>query len=192
MQDTSAELLSFQTLLQHCFQRSDWFFDLLTPQNLLQRPIGLRHPFIFYLGHLPAFAWNQVVRGLFGEGHLSAEFDRLFERGIDPDSLEGAAASSIHAWPSVEAVLAYRDRVRAEILARIPQVLEKTEDILGQHGRILHLVAEHELMHHETLLYMLQELPDMPLAPEALLAGVDGDGRAAEPRRPSWSASGST
>lgn len=183
MHHPTEDVRSFERLLQRSFERSDWLFDLLTPQNLMQRPIGLRHPFIFYLGHLPAFAWNQVVRGLLGEGHLSPELDLLFERGIDPASLEGATAASIHAWPSVETILAYRDRVRAEIVARIPQVLSRTEDVLGQHGRILQLVAEHELMHHETLLYMMQELPGMPPAPASVLAGGDGEGRAAEPRR---------
>ena len=34
------------------------------PGAWLAQPIALRHPFIFYLGHLPAFAWNHVCAGV--------------------------------------------------------------------------------------------------------------------------------
>ncbi len=53
------------------------------PRRLLAQPIALRQPFIFYLGHLPAFAWNHVRR-LLGAPPFDARLDELFARGIDP------------------------------------------------------------------------------------------------------------
>src|SRR5207247_2925096 len=46
--------------LERAWARTDALFGLLAPGALTAQPIALRQPFIFYLGHLPAFAWNQV------------------------------------------------------------------------------------------------------------------------------------
>jgi len=173
----------FQRLLDAAWTRSDTIFDLLPKDRLLERPIGLRHPFLFYLGHLPAFTWNQVGRGFLGEGHCDAIFDCLFERGIDPADEDQATAQSINSWPNVEAVFAYRDRVRQAIRQRIPEVLARSSETLGQNGRILHVAIEHELMHHETLMYMLAQcLPAMMERPSWVPAPEDGSGKAAEVR----------
>ena len=45
---------------QALWRRTDAIFSLLTPEAMYEKPINLRHPFIFYLGHIPAFWWNQV------------------------------------------------------------------------------------------------------------------------------------
>lgn len=168
-------------LLQRCFARSDDLFARLPEGALHARPIGLRHPFLFYLGHLPAFAWNQISAVL-QAGPLRPEFDRLFERGIDPADDDAAAAASITRWPAVPEVLAYRDLARREVLARLPEVLRRSDDPLCERGRVLHMIAEHEVMHHETLMYMQQELAASWPAPEGALAGADDEGRAASPR----------
>jgi ergothioneine biosynthesis protein EgtB len=62
-------------------------------------------------------------------------------------------------WPTVEQTMAYRDRVRAAVRAAVPEVAVLAgRDVLADHGRVLNLVIEHELMHHETLLYMVLQL----------------------------------
>jgi ergothioneine biosynthesis protein EgtB len=167
--------------LSAAWRRSDALFAVLAPEALWARPIPLRHPFIFYLGHLPAFAWNQIARGVLARPSFRAAFDELFERGIDP----GAASDvpQIGRWPPVEQVLAYRDRCRDEIRKTLPDVAGRAgSDVLAARGRIYSLVVEHELMHHETLLYMVQQLPhDQKVRPKWL-----GDSRpaaAAWPRR---------
>lgn len=165
--------------LRAAWQTSDRLFALLPPGALLERPIPLRHPFVFYLGHLPAFAWNQVARGALGLPPLHPPFDELFERGIDPADLRGTAPE--RDWPALEPILAYRDRVRAALPALAAQLAEHPEDPLCARGRVLALVLEHELMHHETLLYMFQERdPARPLQ-STLPSPRGGPGRAAEP-----------
>jgi hypothetical protein len=67
------------------WRRTDLIFGLLKESSYLERPIALRHPFLFYLGHLAAFAWNQFVSFLPNTPQFDAVLAQLFERGIDPD-----------------------------------------------------------------------------------------------------------
>jgi ergothioneine biosynthesis protein EgtB len=144
--------------LEAAWERSDRLFEAVG-DAWLERPIPLRHPFLFYLGHLPAFGWNQVGRGVLGRGPVDAELDVLFERGIDPLDEDAAAEQSIGSWPTLERVVAYRDRVREALRAAVPDVRARAgEDSLAEDLRIYAVVLEHEQMHHETLLYLIEEL----------------------------------
>jgi ergothioneine biosynthesis protein EgtB len=144
--------------LRACWSRSDEIFDLLEPEALFEQPIALRHPLIFYLGHLPAFAWNQVCRGILGKPSFRADFDSLFERGIDPMGVDHHESST--EWPAVGEINEYRDRVRLALIDAIDEVAERAaSDPLAERGRIFEVAIEHELMHQETLQYILQQLP---------------------------------
>ncbi len=156
--------------LEAAWKRTDRLFELLD-QAWFARPIPLRHPFVFYLGHLPAFTWNQIGRGVLGKGSFRPAFDELFERGIDPLDESAAADVAIDDWPPLDEILDYRDGVRAALpeLARELEgaARERCTDPLVENSRVLHLVLEHELMHHETLMYAIQELPpERKRAPE--------------------------
>jgi ergothioneine biosynthesis protein EgtB len=154
--------------LRACWSRSDQIFDLLDPAALHEQPIALRHPLIFYLGHLPAFAWNQVCRGVLEMPSFRADFDSLFERGIDPMGVDHYESST--EWPAVAEVLEYRDRVRQELLDAIGPVADRADrDPLAERGRIFEVAIEHDLMHQETLQYILQQLPvDRKTKPEQM------------------------
>jgi len=172
----------FEEALDAAWRRSDELFALIPEGAWLERPIGLRHPILFYVGHLPAFAWNQMGRGALEAGHHDERLDLLYARGIDPEDDAGAKAQSIHAWPTIPETLAYRDAVRAAILAKIDDVLGRPGDLLCENGRVIHLVIEHEVMHHETLLYMYAECPPgLVTRPETIAPPEGGDGLAAEP-----------
>ena len=96
--------------LEEAWQRSDRLFALLSEGAWREQPIPLRQPFVFYLGHLPAFAWNHLGRGLLGLPAFRPEMDRLFERGIDPVGVDAYVPRAT--WPERAEVLDYRDRVR--------------------------------------------------------------------------------
>ncbi len=162
--------------LQAAWRRSDRLLGLLADEAWLARPIALRQPFLFYLGHLPAFAWNHLGRGLLGRRPFQAGFDELFERGIDPVGVDACETQA--SWPERPAVLDYRERVRAELTGALSDPAFPPEG-----ATVVATVVEHELMHHETLLYMLQELdhgqkrrpadwPALPPAGEAQPARV--------------------
>ena len=151
--------------LEGAWQRTDDIFAIVKTASLRQRPIDLRHPLTFYVGHLPAFTWNMLGRGVLERGPLNAEFDTLFDFGIDPDDDE--APTEAIDWPALDRIEAYRDRVRDFVRGAGDDVADRSgAHLLAENGRIFHVVLEHELMHHETLLYMLQELgPEHKLAP---------------------------
>jgi ergothioneine biosynthesis protein EgtB len=130
------------------------FFDeTLTPGAYTARPIALRHPFVFYEGHLAAFAVIKLLREALGRPPLDASLETLFERGIDPPA-EGAAPS-LTVWPPRDAVTAYVRRADAAIGEAFSSGALGGE---AQRGAV-HTVIEHELMHQETLRYMLHRLP---------------------------------
>lgn len=145
--------------LEVAWERSDRIFGFVADQALLARPIPLRQPLLFYVGHLPAFAWNHLGRGALGLPSFAPELDALFEAGIDPpDDAEPPRQDDAALWPPLGRVLEFRDRVRTEL-----------RSVLGEPALagVLPMVLEHELMHHETLLYMLQELPAAAKRPPA-------------------------
>jgi gamma-glutamyl hercynylcysteine S-oxide synthase len=143
--------------LDIAWERSDALFGFLDEDAWLEQPIPLRQPFLFYLGHLPAFAWNHIARPR-GERSRCPALDELFERGIDPVGVDSYAARA--EWPPLDAVLTYRDRVRG----RLSEMLE--DPAFDDGDGVVAMVLEHELLHHETLLYMIHELPhDRKCAP---------------------------
>jgi ergothioneine biosynthesis protein EgtB len=143
--------------------RSDELFGLIRDDRLLARPIVWRHPFVFYVGHLPAFSWNQMCGGILKWQSFSPEFDELFCRGIDPDVDTGEChwhPEVPDEWPSLKQTVAYRDRVRGAILESLDVLPRRAySDVMAQNGRVFAMLLEHEYMHHETLLYMMLELP---------------------------------
>jgi len=165
---------TFRDRLQHAWTMSDRIFELVPQDRWLDQPIKLRHPILFYVGHLPAFAWNQVGRGLLDLGPQHETFDELFEFGIDPMGVDSHDAAV--RWPSVDEVLDYRDRTRTRLLELVEDVASRaTDDRLADRGRILNLVLEHEYMHHETLQYMLQQLdPELKRPPADTPSPVTG------------------
>ena len=172
--------------LSEAWARTDRIFEILAPGSWLAQPIALRHPFIFYLGHLPAFAWNHVGGELLGRPAFNPAFDELFSRGIDPD-VDDPTHCHDHpdvpvTWPAVPEVLAYRDRVRAALLDAGAAVADRAPThLMAREGRVFAMVAEHELMHQETLLYMLQRLPlEQKVRPSWVPPLVLGRGRPAD------------
>ena len=158
------EIFDLADRFQAAWTRTDQLFDTIRHQAMLSKPIVFRHPFIFYVGHLPAFAWNQICAGVLHRPSINPRFDDIFSRGIDPDVDSGSCHTHPEVpqnWPSVAAVLGYRDRVRTAVLNSFDAVYSHSAaDVMAEHGRVYHMVLEHEYMHQETLLYMIHALTD--------------------------------
>ncbi|KAG9019743.1 hypothetical protein FRB90_009613 [Tulasnella sp. 427] len=152
--------------------------DMIPPSMLHTKPIDLRHKCLFYLGHIPTFLDIHLTRvlrkmGKAGEQHTEPEyFKDIFERGIDPH-VDDPSVIHPHSevpdkdedWPSLEQVLAFRDRVRARLIRVYEEYgVERKQggesstvlrDFPKALARVLWMTWEHEAMHAETLLYML-------------------------------------
>ncbi len=144
--------------------RSREIFDLISEEAYYSQPIALRHPIVFYEGHLPAFSFNTLLKRALGRPSIDAELETLFARGIDPD--EGPRAeprtASDHAarWPARDVVRAFADEADRRIVdALLSADLEQPGHPLLDRAAAVFCLLEHEAMHQETLLYMWQRLP---------------------------------
>ena len=141
--------------------RTRAIFDLIDPSVYYSRPIALRNPIVFYEGHLPAFSVISFLRRGLGRPPVDARLEKLFERGIDPDSTDTAMPRSgaDTVWPSRDEVLDFARRADAAIIEALEDA-ELRDDRPAMHrGQALYTALEHEAMHQETLLYMWHRLP---------------------------------
>lgn len=161
--------------------RSDAIFDLVDPAAYYSRPISLRNPIVFYEGHLPAFSVLAFLRRGLGLPPVDARLERLFERGIDPESEASAVprsgASTV--WPSRDEVRAFGRACDEAVVSAIPAVPFDSRSLAqgGPSGALplegLYTALEHEAMHQETLLYMWHRLAyDQKRRPAAAAPGV--------------------
>ncbi len=134
-------------------ERTASLFSSIAPQAYHEAPIPLRHPFIFYHGHLPAFSFLTLNRFHRGEEALDENLENLFRRGIDPEDRVKARDLSIEAWPDRRTV----ERFIAECDRRVLAALQKHDPL--DRDAIL-TILEHEDMHHETLTYIIHQLPE--------------------------------
>jgi iron(II)-dependent oxidoreductase len=157
--------------------RSRQLFDMLDPSAYYTRPISLRNPIVFYEGHMPAFnVITLIKRGLARPG-VDERLERLFARGIDPES-EDAANPRVNpaAWPTREEVLDYVRRADALIEDALRDApIEQPGHPLLDRAEAAYAILEHEAMHQETLLYMWHRLPlemkRKPIEASALVIG---------------------
>lgn len=142
------------SVLETAWYLSDSVFDeVITSKHALTRPIHLRNPFIFYLGHLPSFTWATLSK-LHSLPPVHSTYDQLFVRGIDPDVEDPTKCHDHPApppqWPSWNEVQNYKNAVRNHVRTLVTQQGRKL-------SREIRLFAEHDLMHIETLHYMLAQ-----------------------------------
>jgi iron(II)-dependent oxidoreductase len=154
-------------------QRSRQLFDIVQAEAYHSRPISLRHPIVFYEGHLPAFSLNTLVKRALGRPGVDEHLERLFARGIDPESEASASGGQPAEWPSRDEVRRFADACDALILEALANApLEQPGHPLLHEAQAVYAILEHEAMHQETMLYMWHQLPyEHKRAP----AGVSAD-----------------
>lgn len=129
---------------------------MIPDEKLLDKPIKLRNACIFYLGHIPTFFDMKLTEATGGKPTEPSYFYNIFERGIDPD-VDNPEHCHAHSdipdeWPELDVILAFQEGVRERVRG-----LYGTGQAFNDNwtGRALWLGYEHEIMHMETLLYML-------------------------------------
>ena len=141
--------------------RTRAIFDLIDPAAYYSRPIALRNPIVFYEGHLPAFSVIAFLRRGLDRPPVDVRLEKLFERGIDPDSVDSAVPRSgaNTSWPSRDEVLDFAARADAAIIDALEEAEFRSDRPAMQRAQALYTALEHEAMHQETLLYMWHRLP---------------------------------
>jgi iron(II)-dependent oxidoreductase len=140
-------------------ERSAHLFGLIDPSAFEDRPIPLRHPFVFYAGHLPAFSFLTLNERALQQESVDRRLEKLFERGIDPASLDAAARLGRSDWPSRDEVRAFGDACDARVYDALAHahLVDATVPRLVR-GESVYTILEHEQMHHETLTYIIHQL----------------------------------
>ena len=110
------------------------------------------------VGHIPTFLDIHLTRVTTGKPTPPAYYTQIFERGIDPD-MDDPAQCHPHSdvpdsWPTLDDLLGFRDRVRERLTS-----LYDGRQLTPPVKRAIWLGFEHEVMHLETLLYMLLQSP---------------------------------
>jgi len=138
--------------------RTEECFSLIDEETFFSRPLPLRHPIVFYRGHLAAFAVNTVMKRALGLPGIRPDFEVLFERGIDPADGATAEKMAISTWPPRVEIEAYVAEA-GERLSRIFDEIEGGAGSVPARGREAAVMCiEHEAMHQETLLYIFHRI----------------------------------
>ena len=143
--------------------RSRALFDLVADDGgFYEQPIALRHPIVFYEGHLPAFSFNTLVKTGLGGTSIDPDLEALFARGIDPDAV-GVAPDidrNRQLWPSRRIVQQFVREADARVLEALRRAdIEQPGHPLLDRAEAVFTILEHEAMHQETLLYIFHRLP---------------------------------
>src|SRR3954464_14911985 len=99
--------------------RSRQLFDLLAEDAYYSQPIALRHPLVFYEGHLPGFSFNTLVKKGLGSPSIDPRLEALFARGIDPHESSGAGAGAsgrVAGWPSRDVVHEFAEQADRRVI----------------------------------------------------------------------------
>src|SRR6478672_3259042 len=128
--------------------RSRALFDLLVDDAYYGRPIELRHPIVFYEGHLPAFSFNTLVKKGLGLASIDPDLEALFARGIDPAESAGGASTQPKGWPARDEVRAFAAEADRRVVEAIEnRDVERAERPLLDRAEAVFAILEHEAMH---------------------------------------------
>ncbi|MBI4486626.1 MAG: ergothioneine biosynthesis protein EgtB [Acidobacteria bacterium] len=155
--------------------RSKALFDLVSDRAYYAQPISLRHPIVFYEGHLPAFSFNTLVKRALCGPPIDVRLETLFARGIDP--AESAAGDGRRfEWPRREEVCAFAAEADNRVVQALTSAdLDRPGDPHLERAEAAFAILEHEAMHQETLLYMWHRLSlEDKRRPENYRPRVDG------------------
>lgn len=100
------------------FDRYESLFELLTcDEAYYKKPISLRHPLIFYLGHTATFFINKLLLVGLIDKRIDPRLESMFAVGVDEMSWDDLDDTR-YDWPTVGEVRAYRSKVR-EVVDRV-------------------------------------------------------------------------
>ncbi|MHB1678393.1 MAG: 5-histidylcysteine sulfoxide synthase [Sulfuriferula sp.] len=155
--DVDATRSSIRDYFQATFSRYEQLFETLTADAAyFEKPNSLRHPLIFYFGHTATFFTNKLLlAGLLAE-RIDPELEAMFAVGVDEMSWDDLNDEHYH-WPTVAAVRAYRDQVRATVDALIADAPLTLPIDWSHPWWVIIMAIEHERIHLETSSVLIRQ-----------------------------------
>ncbi len=137
--------------------RYEQLFETLDgDEAYFKKPIPLRHPLIFYLGHTSTFFTNKLLlAGLITE-RINPRMESMFAVGVDEMSWDDLNTTHYN-WPAIEEVRAYRKTVRSmvdRLISETPLTLPIGWD---SPWWTIMMGIEHERIHLETSSVLIRQ-----------------------------------
>lgn len=158
---TRQDLLAY---FDNTWALTEVLFSALQGEEAFTKPPvhGLRHPLIFYYGHPAILYVNKLrVAGLL-KAPLHAQFENLFEVGVDEMSWDDMSKNEMQ-WPAVREVTEYRRQVYQlvrNLILEHPLLDPQTNPIsMKSPAWALVMGFEHERIHLETSSVLMREMP---------------------------------
>jgi 5-histidylcysteine sulfoxide synthase len=155
--DPDAMRAALRDYFHATFSRYEQLFEVLTCEEAyLRKPIALRHPLIFYLGHTATFFINKLLlAGLISE-RINPRFESMFAVGVDEMSWDDLNEAN-YEWPAVQAVRDYRNAVRRVVDRVIHDAPLTTPIGWSKPWWAVIMGIEHERIHLETSSVLIRQ-----------------------------------
>ena len=155
--DVEAKREEIRRYFHDTFDRYESLFEtLVSDEAYYRKPIALRHPLIFYLGHTATFFANKfLLAGLLAE-RIDPKLESMFAVGVDEMSWDDLNDAH-YDWPPVAEVWAYRRKLRAmvdRVIRETPLSLPVGWD--NPFWAVL-MGIEHERIHLETSSVLMRQ-----------------------------------
>ncbi|WP_038166359.1 5-histidylcysteine sulfoxide synthase [Thiomonas sp. FB-6] len=139
------------------FDRYESLFEVLQgEQAFTVKPIALRHPLIFYLGHTATFFINKLVLAGVLQQRIDPRLESMFAVGVDEMSWDDLDEAH-YDWPSAAQVRAYRDRVRQTVDRLIRELPISSPIAWDSPWWVILMGIEHERIHLETSSVLIRQ-----------------------------------
>ncbi|TAM11989.1 MAG: 5-histidylcysteine sulfoxide synthase [Nevskiaceae bacterium] len=175
----TTDAAQFRHELRHYFESTfdcyeSLFRTLACDAAWYEPPITLRHPLIFYYGHTATFFVNKLLLTRLIDTRIDPQLESIFAVGVDEMSWDDLDDRH-YDWPTVAAVQAYRDKVRALVVRLIehaPLTLPVDWDnpwwtiIMGVEHERIHLETSSVLIRQQRLDYVRPQ-PEWPACRDA-------------------------
>ncbi|MDY0013920.1 MAG: 5-histidylcysteine sulfoxide synthase [Rhodocyclaceae bacterium] len=149
-----AEILAY---FQATWDRYESLFATLAGDGAYyKKPIPLRHPLIFYLGHTATFFINKFLLAGLVDARLDPRLESMFAVGVDEMGWDDLNDTH-YDWPAVDAVWAYRRRARGVIEGVIAQAPLKLPVGWDDPFWAVLMGIEHERIHLETSSVLIRQ-----------------------------------
>lgn len=167
-EDIEAKREELRTYFHTTLDRYEQLFATLRSDEAYYiKPISLRHPLIFYLGHTATFFINKLVLAGMLTERIDPKLESIFAVGVDEMSWDDLDEAN-YEWPTVAEVMAYRRAMRQkvdELISSLPLTLPITWEspwwaiVMGVEHERIHLETSSVLIRQHALQYV-QSHPD--------------------------------
>jgi 5-histidylcysteine sulfoxide synthase/putative 4-mercaptohistidine N1-methyltranferase len=139
------------------FDRYESLFETLaSDEAFIRKPISLRHPLIFYLGHTATFFVNKLVLAGLVEQRINPRFESMFAVGVDEMSWDDLDDHH-YAWPTSSEVMDYRKAVRELVDSLIREAPLSLPLNWDNPWWAIPMGIEHERIHLETSSVLIRQ-----------------------------------